>query len=291
MNYSPLRYPGGKAKLAPYIKSIIKSSNYEINTYIEPFAGGAGVAIDLLLSNSVERIIINDYDKAIYSFWRAVIEDTDALIDKIMNTDVTIEEWHRQKDIYTNKANKYSVELAFATFFLNRTNRSGILNAGPIGGLKQEGTYSIDARYNRKELVKKIKNIAARKKCIKVYNKEVRSFINQIVAKYDENAFVYFDPPYFVKGNRLYKNSLTLKDHKEISEHIKNNVQCNWIVTYDNVDEIKELYKDKYYRTYEFLYSINKSNVKKEIMIFKEKNICMNVNEKFTKISFVEESK
>ena len=187
-----------------------------------------------------------------------------------------------------NKSNKYSVDLAFATFFLNRTNRSGILNAGPIGGQKQKGNYLINARYNKEGLIKRIKRISEQKKRIKVYNKEVRAFINQVISKHGENAFVYFDPPYFVKGNRLYKNSLTFKDHKEILECIEENVLCDWIVTYDSVDEIKALYRDKYFRTYEFLYSITKSNKKKEIIIFKNKNICPMIDDKDIKINFVD---
>ena len=117
MNYSPLRYPGGKAKFSPCVKGIIHKSEDKIETYIEPFAGGAGVALDLLFSGEVKRIVINDYDKAIYSFWRAVIEETDRLIELIKNTEVTIGEWYKQKEVYVNNANRYSVELAFATFF------------------------------------------------------------------------------------------------------------------------------------------------------------------------------
>ena len=199
MNYSPLRYPGGKAKFSPCVKEIIHKSEDKIETYIEPFAGGAGVALDLLFSGEVKRIVINDYDKAIYSFWRAVLEETDRLIDLIKKTEITIDEWYKQKEVYMNNANKYSLELAFATFFLNRTNRSGILNAGPIGGYAQRGAYRLDVRYNKENLIQRIKDIAKLKKNIYIYNKEIRAFIQQVLPKYSENGFAYFDPPYYRK--------------------------------------------------------------------------------------------
>lgn len=274
MNYSPLRYPGGKAKLAPYIKLIISNIENQINTYIEPFAGGAGVALDLLLTRTVEKIVINDYDKAIYSFWRAVLTDTNGLVKLIEDTEVTVEEWYKQKDIYGNFNAKYSLELAFATFFLNRTNRSGILNAGPIGGYGQDGNYFIDARYNKQKSIEKILQIAKFKDNIKLYNKEARAFIKQIVSKYGANTFVYFDPPYFNKGHRLYKNHLSLRDHVEIADCIKKNVSTEWIITYDDVNEIKNIYAGDYFRTYEWAYSIVRNCIKPEIIIFKHKELC-----------------
>ena len=138
--YSPLRYPGGKSRLSNFIGQSILNLQIPNCTYIEPFAGGAGVALSLLLDGTVENVVINDYDKAIYSFWRAIKQDVKLLIDKIEHTPVTIEEWYKQKDIYVS-ASSYSVDLAFATLFLNRTNRSGILTAGPIGGYAQAGEW------------------------------------------------------------------------------------------------------------------------------------------------------
>lgn len=131
MNSSPLRYPGGKAKIASFVKMLIENTGNRHPVYMEPFAGGAGVAIELLLQDEVDEIVINDYDKAIYSFWRAVTKESDKLLDLIERTPVNIEVWRQQKEIYMNQNSRYSLELAFATFFLNRTNRSGILKAGP----------------------------------------------------------------------------------------------------------------------------------------------------------------
>ena len=221
----------------------------------------------LLMDGTVERIIINDYDKAIYSFWRAIKEETQRFVELIAEIPISIEEWQKQKAIYTNSNSKYSFELGFATFFLNRTNRSGILTAGPIGGFKQQGNYLIDARFNRKDLIKRIKTIAERKNSIFIYNKDIKSFIIRILPKYQENAFVYFDPPYFNKGKKLYKNFLTTSDHKKIGTMIFEKIDCDWMVTYDDVPEILHIYKDYSYRRFDLNYSVANSRTASEIMI------------------------
>ena len=124
VNYSPLRYPGGKSKIAPLIRLIIEKTGYSGITYIEPFAGGSGVALSLLFNGFVDKIVINDYDKAIYSFWRAIKESPKELISLVKNTPITIEQWQQQKHIYCTNNQRYSIELGFAAFYLNRTNMS-----------------------------------------------------------------------------------------------------------------------------------------------------------------------
>ena len=254
MNYSPLRYPGGKNKISPFVKLIIDKSGLTNITYVEPFAGGAGVALSLLFSGTVNHIVINDYDKCIYSVWRAILNDTNEFIKLIKDTDVTIEEWHRQKDIYSTQNNKYSLELAFATFFLNRTNRSGILKAGPIGGFNQNGNYLIDARFNKENLIQRIFDIADKKNQISLFNKDIRSFFKSYLPKY-ENVFLYLDPPYYKKGQELYKNFFTDKDHQEIAECVKQ-LTCNWIITYDNTAEITKLYEEQQCGFFDLSYSL-----------------------------------
>mgnify|MGYP000598910521 FL=1 len=254
MNYSPLRYPGGKNKISPFVKLIIDKSGLTNITYVEPFAGGAGVALSLLFSGTVNHIVINDYDKCIYSVWRAILNDTNEFIKLIKDTDVTIEEWHRQKDIYLTQNNKYSLELAFATFFLNRTNRSGILKAGPIGGFNQNGNYLIDARFNKENLIQRIFDIADKKNQISLFNKDIRSFFKSYLPKY-ENVFLYLDPSYYKKGQELYKNFFTDKDHQEIAECVKQ-LTCNWIITYDNTAEITKLYEEQQCGFFDLSYSL-----------------------------------
>lgn len=274
MLYSPLRYPGGKGKLAPFMGLIINKMNIQNGTYIEPFAGGAGVALMLLMEGYVDDIVINDYDKAIYSVWRAIIHEPENLVDRILQTSVNIDEWKKQKEIYVKQNKKYSLDLAFATFFLNRTNRSGILKGGPIGGFEQTGNYGIDARYNAEKLVERIRAIAKYKRHIKVYNKEIVSFIKNVLPYYGQNSLTYFDPPYFNKGPELYKNFFDKEDHTKIARLILNGVQGNWIITYDDTPEIIELYKQQCIRRYDLNYSVANTGKSSEVIIFNDEKYC-----------------
>ena len=278
MNYSPLRYPGGKSKIAPFVSLLIEKCNLKGCTYVEPFAGGAGVALSLLFEGTVTDIVINDYDKAIYSMWKAILTETDAFINLVRTTPLTVAEWKKQKDIYINENKKYSLALGFATFYLNRTNRSGILAAGPIGGYNQTGNYLIDARYNKESLIERIEKIAKHKTHIHLYNKDIESFIKRYLPKYQDNAFVYFDPPYYNKGKELYKNFFVHDDHKRISKLIKG-LDCFWMVTYDDVDEICELYKDYECKRFDLTYSAANSGKKSEIMFLSDKKIWPQDNE------------
>lgn len=242
---SPLRYPGGKSRLTPIVKTLLENNNIN-GTYIEPFAGGSGVALQLLIDGVVNDIVINDYDKAIYSVWRAIKENHTGLIRLIEDTPITVEEWRKQKRIYLTNNNKYSLELAFATLFLNRTNHSGILSSGPIGGYKQNGNYKINVRFNKTDIICKIRTIAAHREHIHIYNKDIISFIDNILPRYANNSFVYFDPPYFNKGSELYKNYFTLTDHVMLHDKITKNINIPWLITYDNAKEIIDLYKSDY---------------------------------------------
>src|SRR5690625_1246846 len=154
--YSPLRYPGGKSKLTKQIISLFETNNYNNGVYIEPFAGGAGIALSLLLNNYVDRIHINDLDISIYSFWKAILEDSEKFIQLIWKTPITIDEWKFQKNIQENPESASTLELGFSTFYLNRTNISGIIKGGVIGGYSQNGNYKMDARFNKEKLVDRI---------------------------------------------------------------------------------------------------------------------------------------
>lgn len=272
LNPSPLRYPGGKNRLASFIGLAIRNMNIPDCTYIEPFAGGAGVALSLLLDGIVDKIVINDLDKAIYSFWRAVKQEPLKLIEKIETTPITIDEWYRQKQIYTSST-KYSLDLAFATLFLNRTNRSGILTAGPIGGYSQSGEWKLDARFNREALIEKINKIAYKNKNIIIYNKDIISLINNYIPKFGENAFIYFDPPYYNKGQKLYKNYFTPYDHQKIHDIIVNKIHIPWIMTYDDVLEISNLYSDFLTKKFELIYSAANKGKASELIIFSESTL------------------
>ena len=267
-NYSPLRYPGGMSRLIDFFVSVIEQNNLKGGTYIEPFSGGAAVALALAIDGYMERVVINDYDRSIYAFWYSVLNFTDAFVEKILQTDLSVEEWKRQKEIQLNKNNAPIFELGFSTFFLNRTNRSGVLKAGVIGGLDQTGTYKIGARYNKEQLIERIILIAQHKDHIILHNENAVD----LLCKYrniSPRNLIYLDPPYFVKGRELYVNFFKKENHIELSEVIQRRNNMNWIITYDNHDFICDLYSKAQILKYALPYSAGKTRHGVEVMFYK----------------------
>lgn len=265
---TPLRYPGGKAKLAPFIQDLCQINNLMKRHYAEPYAGGAGVAIGLLLSNTVDEIHINDIDEAIYYFWHSMLNDTESFLKKITDTSVTIEEWYKQKEILNNLKGYSELERGFATFFLNRTNRSGILNAGVIGGKNQSGDYKLDARFNKSNLIERIEKIALHAKKIHITNLDAIEFLKSVDKKMPKNSLIYLDPPYYVKGQGLYRNFYNHNDHVEI-KNVVESLSSPWIVSYDNCIEIKDIYSDHLSKEYSLTYSAHVKGQGSEVMFYK----------------------
>lgn len=268
MFFSPLRYPGGKGKLEPFMELLIKQTVHFGGTYVEPFAGGAGIALELLEKEIVNEIVINDLDKGIYSFWRAILTETNRFIDDIRNVELTVNEWNRQRQVIDD-CRRYSYELGFATFYMNRTNRSGIIKGGVIGGVEQAGTWKMNARFNREGLIERIAKIAEKKSRIHLYNKDVSSFVLNYLPRYQQNAFVYFDPPYFEKGKQLYLNFFSYNDHVRIERMIDNHVNCDWVITYDDVQEIADIYQNHILRRIDLNYSAAVKRKASEIIVFR----------------------
>jgi DNA adenine methylase len=240
--YSPLRYPGGKRKLANFFKAIVKKNGLSDGQYVELYAGGAAVALELLFGEFVSRIYINDLDLSIYAFWHSVLYETEDLCEQIQDTDVTMDEWYRQKEIQERAQEASLSALGFSTFFLNRTNRSGIISGGVIGGKDQSGAYRIDARFNKANLIERIRRIGRYQSRISLYNEDAADLIqSDLLSDLPDTTLVYLDPPYYGKGDGLYKNSYTHKDHEYIAESITK-VDRRWVVTYDNTFEIREMY-------------------------------------------------
>lgn len=264
---SPLRYPGGKLKVADYVKELMDVNNLKGGTYIELYAGGASVALSLLLDKYAGRIKINDIDRSIYAFWHSVLNETDALCRLIADTPVTIKTWQIQHELQKHKDEVGLLELGFSTFFLNRTNRSGILNGGLIGGKEQTGTWKMDARYNKKDLIERIEQVAGYANLIELTNMDAVELLKRYKRTPAAKTFCYLDPPYYVKGQDLYLNYYRDEDHKDIAEAIRK-FKGEWIISYDAVDFIRELYKDYRQKEYYLSYSAGNPSKGKEIMVY-----------------------
>lgn len=264
---SPLRYPGGKLKVVDYVKRLLEVNDLCGGTYIEPYAGGASVALSLLYSKHAARIKINDIDRSIYAFWYAVLEETEGLCRLITDTPVNMETWERQREVQARKADADLLDLGFSTFFLNRTNRSGILSGGVIGGKEQTGNFKIDARFNKKDLIERIEHIVGYADLIELTSMDAVALIKRYKRAPAVKTFCYLDPPYYVKGQDLYLNYYRDEDHKDIADAIKK-FKGQWIISYDAVDFISELYKDYRQKDYYLSYSAGNPSKGKEIMVY-----------------------
>lgn len=268
MFYSPLRYPGGKNKLASFIAKICIDNNIN-GHYVEPYSGGASVALFLLMEGFVDKITINDRDRSIYAFWHSLLNKTNQFCELIENSELSIEEWKKQKEVQLNKKTADLLELGFSTFYLNRTNRSGIIKAGVMGGINQNGNYLMNCRFNKPELISRIRKIAKKKKQIRLYKKDAIKLIDKIQNEAEnENVVFYFDPPYYLKASTLYMNHYEDKNHKKVSDKIKSIRNIKWIVSYDNVPEIQELYSECSKKEFSFKHRAYEIREGKEIMFF-----------------------
>ena len=266
-SFSPLRYPGGKGQMYDTIVQILQDNHLENCNYIEPFAGGAGVALKLLSNGIVKSITLNDFDLSIYAFWYSILYDTERFIRKIITVEINMQEWKKQRIIQLEKENVPLFDLGFSTFFLNRTNRSGIIKGGVIGGKNQDSFYKMDCRFNKKRLITLLEKISTLKDKITIYNLDAEDFIIQVKQK---NSFYFIDPPYFCKGKQLYTNFFKPEDHLSLFKTIQKNLKNrSWIVTYDKCDEIYQIYKKQKYRIMSLNYSAQNKKKAEEYMFYK----------------------
>ena len=268
--YSPLRYPGGKSKISRFIASICEKNDVT-GHYVEPYAGGASVALYLLFNGYVREITINDLDRSLHAFWHSILNHTRKFCNLIETTDITIQNWKKFKKIQNNKKRTSLFELGFSTFFLNRTNYSGILDGGMIGGINQTSKYAIDCRFNKKELIQRIKRISKHKNEIHLYNLDALSLLKKIQRKsINKNMIFYFDPPYYLKGPSLYMNHYEDDDHKQVASKIKQIKNAKWVVSYDNASEIKKIYRGCKKKEYSLFHNAYKIRQSKEVLFFSD---------------------
>lgn len=266
---SILRYPGGKTQLAKFVSNLITINKIKKTIYCEPFSGGSGVSMELLLTNKVNSVILNDLDPSIYSIWYAILHDTDKLVDAILEMPITMDGWYHHKDIYTELKDipVYDFRLAVSALFLNRTNRGGIITGGPIGGYEQKSKYSLDCRFNKVGIVKKIRAIAEQRHRIRLYMLDAKDLINDVLLRENpDQLFTFFDPPYYKQGQALYKNAFNHEDHEALSESIKMMNAYKWITTYDECPEIQSIYSDYSLYTYKLRYSVNQFRTANEYL-------------------------
>ena len=267
--YTPLRYPGGKAKFAPFISRLMTINDLAGGEYLEPYAGGAGVALDLLFSGLASSIHINDADPAIYDFWASITSQPEAILRLLRDTPVNMAQWHHWRDVLNGRIEADQVERGFATLFLNRTNRSGILKGGVIGGKAQDGTYALDSRFKKYVLASRIQRIADRASDINVYNEDALLLLKRCKSFLPNRSLIYLDPPYYVKGQGLYRNFYVHDDHERIAKLLQSKIfNRRWVLSYDNVEQIKDMYRFNQSIDYRLNYTAQSRYVGSEVMFF-----------------------
>lgn len=256
--------------MAPYIAQLIRAQVPRPSMYAEPFAGGAGAALRLLVDDVVEAIHINDLDPGIAAFWRCVFGDAkQQFVEIIRNTPATIDEWERQRAIYLTPEGRPDLEIGFAAFYLNRCNRSGILTARPIGGLDQTGTWKIDARYNRDDLIGRINYLSSFRHRVTVTQQDAREFLRSL-APLDERVLVYVDPPYITQGELLYLDKLSYSDHQQLAAQLTAS-ELRWFMTYDCDDRITdELYPNLRCARFDIAHTAQRQHVGSEYAVFSD---------------------
>lgn len=275
---TPLRYPGGKGKLTNFIKLVFEQNNMLDGHYVEPYAGGAGIAFTLLSLDYVSCIHLNDLNQSVYAFWHSVVYDCDALCARIETTQVTMSDWFKQKEVQLNPHRYTILDLGFSTFFLNRTNRSGIIKGGVVGGKSQRGEWKLDARFNKIDLINRIQKIAHSSNRIRLYNLDADNFITTILPTLPHKTLVYLDPPYYVKGQGLYENHYAHKDHERVSKLVQQKIKQPWIVSYDHAAEIGAMYKNRRSIIYGINYSAAVRYTGAEVMFFSDKLLIPDVS-------------
>lgn len=265
--YSPLRYPGGKRKLANYISLLFRTNRLLDGEYAEVYAGGAAVALTLLYGEYASRVHINDLDAGVYAFWMAARDDTDALCHRVRDAKLTMAEWKRQRGVLSS-AEPDRLDLAYSTFYLNRTNRSGIITGGPIGGKDQTGPWKLDARFKKDDLIRRIERVGRWASRIEVSNLDGAEFLRTVAPTLPVRSLIYLDPPYYVKGQEmLYANYYVPDDHAEIAR-LAGDLKRNWIVSYDDASEVRHLYRNHRSVAYDIAYSAQQRYRGREVAFF-----------------------
>jgi DNA adenine methylase len=264
---TPLRYPGGKQRLTPFVREILHHNALEQYSYCEPFAGGAGVAIELLLEGDVSSIHLNDSAYPIYCFWSVLKSNPDYLCSGIRDAILNVEQWRFHKSVLSSFLTHSMEEVALSTLILNRCNRSGVLSGGVIGGLGQRGNWKMDARFPRNELIRRIERIAYHSDQICVTNKDASELIKNARSFCQDKTLFYLDPPYFHKSSRLYLDYYKPSDHSALASLLAS-FEFPWIVSYDDTLEVSKLYEDFTKFSYTLRYSAAAASIGQELFVF-----------------------
>lgn len=242
---SPLRYPGSKARFYNQFRDFFCQLNLSGRRIVEPYAGSASISLSLLADGLVTSALLIERDPLIFSFWKSVFLHTDDLIESIKKVPVTMDSWSEmRKSLYVTEPDDFkTVELGLAGLFLNRTNFSGVLHAGPIGGISQSSKYTVDCRFNKDEIISRIKVISKNREKVSVVYGDAIEFLKDEKKDKKEETIYYIDPPYFKEGKKLYRHYYDIAEHTALARALAES-SFDWILSYDAHHVIEHLYAD-----------------------------------------------
>jgi DNA adenine methylase len=155
------------------------------------------------------------------------------------------------------------VDLGLACLFYNRSNFSGILAAGPIGGMEQKSVYTIDCRTNKDEIIVRLLAAATFANAVDVRHCDAAEYL---LDKHGGNRIFYVDPPYFVKGELLYRHFYKMGDHKRLASSLSS-LNQPWFLSYDVHHVIEYLYEGFHINKLSFRYSAHSPKNHDELLI------------------------
>jgi len=252
------------------MSEVIERNDAIGSNYVEPYAGGAGIALELLFDEKIGHVYLNDSSLHIHAFWRAVLTETERFCQMVSRVRLTINTWRRHREVVRHPTEHDFVQLGFSTFYLNRCNRSGVLRAGVIGGLAQGGSWKMDARFMRRALIDRIESLAEYRKDITVTNHDAEEFMTTKVNAITGPTIVYCDPPYYEGADRLYLDTYQPGDHARLAMVIQEKLRHPWLVSYDGHRDIIALYRKRRRFHYALQYSAMRSYSAREVLFLSD---------------------
>jgi DNA adenine methylase len=260
-NTSPLRYPGGKTRACKIIDNIIKQ-HFDISlfdTLLSPFFGGG--SFEFYFQNKYKkRIIANDKFTPLYHFWKQVKTDKNKLCEevrKIKIKTISKEDFANYRKSIMN-INDDILQQAIQYFIINRCSFSG---ATLSGGFSEEASKK---RFTDSS-IDRIESLTL--DSIEFYNLDFEIFIMENTIS--DKSLLFLDPPYYLENkSKLYGDNGDLHegfDHQKLYNILKN--KKNWILTYNNCEYIRNMYKDYIIIDANWSYGMNKSKKSSEMII------------------------
>lgn len=222
---SPFRYAGGKFYARKFILRYVPNHD----TYVEPFAGGASI---FFAKPKVANNWLNDIDEELMNCFIHIRDNSKELISLLKNEKASKERHAYYKNKFRPKNN---LERALRWYYLNRTSYSGIMNM-------QNCFWGYGDKYSKRpeNWPRTIRETSQKLQGVRLTALDFEEVINET----PKDSFLFIDPPYFnADQDKFYTHSFTRDDHYRLAEALKKNTpKVDFLLTYDNLRKIKELY-------------------------------------------------